>query len=92
MMSDRDFGELEISATIAPHSVRWPTETLPWQKLHAVVDEARACVSRARTEMDKIDRNAGLSREEKQDQRCEIAAQAFAEFDASKTLVRDCEV
>jgi hypothetical protein len=88
MMSDRDFDELEIRATIAPHSVKWPTQSLHWQRLHAVVDEARARVSRARTEMDEIDRNTDLSREEKQDQRCELAAQALAEFDASKTLVR----
>jgi len=42
MMSDRDFGELEIKAMIAPHSVKWPTHSLLWQRLHAVVDEARA--------------------------------------------------
>ena len=30
----------------------------------------------------------GVSREEKQHQRCEVAAQALAEFEASKTLVR----
>jgi hypothetical protein len=88
MMSDRDFGELEIKATIAPHSVKWPTESLHWKKLHAVVDESRERVSKAHAQMDEIDGNADLSEEEKQHQRCEVAAQVLAGFEASKTLVR----
>jgi hypothetical protein len=87
MMSDRDFGELEIKATIAPHSVKWPTESLHWKKLHAVVDEARERVSKAHAQMDEID-GGDLSEEEKQHQRCEVAAQALTEFEASKTLNR----
>ena len=71
MMSDRDFGELEIKATIAPHSVKWPTESLHWQKLHAVIDEARERVSKASIRMDEIDSNADLSYEEKQHQQTE---------------------
>jgi hypothetical protein len=39
-------------------------------------------------QMDEIDFNAKLSREEKQHQRHEALAQALAEFEASKTLVR----
>jgi hypothetical protein len=88
MMSDREFSEREIKATIVPHSVKWPTASLHWQKLHAVVDEARSRVSKAYSQMDEIDRNSDLSDEEKHHVRSEVADQAFAEFDASKTLVR----
>jgi len=45
-------------------------------------------VSKAYTQMDEIDRNAGLSREDHQHQRNEVAAHALAEFEASKTLTR----
>jgi hypothetical protein len=88
MMSDRDFGELEIKATIAPHSVNWPTQTLQWQKLHSVVDEARARVRRALAEMDEIDSNAALSSEDKQHHRYQVMADALGDFEASKTLGR----
>jgi hypothetical protein len=88
MMSDREFGELEIKATIAPQSVNWPTQTLQWQKLHAVVDEARARVSRAHTRMDEIDRNVGLSEDDKYCERSNAANDAIAGFEASKTLAR----
>jgi hypothetical protein len=37
--------------------------------------------------MDEIDRNTGLSREDKQLQRSEVATQALAAFEVSKTLV-----
>ena len=37
---------------------------------------------------DAIDRNAGLSRDDKYHQRSETAAQAIADFEASKTLAR----
>jgi hypothetical protein len=39
-------------------------------------------------QMDEIDCKAELSREDKHHQRCEVAAQALAEFEASKTLMR----
>ena len=38
--------------------------------------------------MDEIDGNAKLSREDKQHQRCEVAARALAEFETSTTLAR----
>lgn len=38
--------------------------------------------------MDEIDRNSGLSREVKERQRRRVAAQAVADFEVSKTLVR----
>ena len=59
-----------------------------WQRLHAVADEARERVSNAYMLMDEIDRNADLSPEGKERQRRKMAAQAIAEFEASKTLVR----
>ena len=59
-----------------------------WQRLHEAVNEARARVSKAYMQMDEIDRNADLSRDGKYRQRREIAAQAIADFEASKTLAR----
>jgi hypothetical protein len=89
MMSDKEFAELELRATICPGQCEWPKpEYVHWQKLHEAANEARARVSKAYTQMDEIDRNADLSREEKQHQRCEVAAHALAGFDASKTLLR----
>ena len=70
-------------------SCEWPkTEYVHWQKLHEAADEARANVTKAYTEMDKIDRNASLSSDIKYRRRCEIADQAIADFEASKTLAR----
>ena len=88
-MNDKEFFELELRMMIVPHQVRWPApEYVHWQRLHAVPDEARERVSKSYTLMDEIDRNADLSREDKHHQRCEVAAQALAEFEASKTLMR----
>ena len=43
MMSDKEFSELQLRATIVPQQVRWPApEYLHWQKLHEVANEARA--------------------------------------------------
>jgi cell division FtsZ-interacting protein ZapD len=89
MMSDRQFAELELRATICPGQCEWPKpEYVHWQKLHEAANEARANVTKAYTEMDKIDRNASLSSDIKYRRRCEIADQAIADFEASKTLAR----
>jgi hypothetical protein len=89
MMSDKEFAELELRATICPAQCEWPApEYLPWQRLHDAVKEARERVSKAYMQMDEIDCKAELSREDKHHQRCEVAAQALAEFEASKTLMR----
>ena len=45
-------------------------------------------VSKAYMQMDEIDRNADLSRDGKYRQRRKAAAQAIADFEASKTLAR----
>jgi hypothetical protein len=88
-MNDREFAELELRATICPGQCEWPESDYgQWQRLHAVPNEARERVSKAYTQMDEIDCNANLSREEKQHQRCEVADHALAAFDASKTLLR----
>jgi hypothetical protein len=88
-MNDQEFFELQLRATIVPQQVRWPApEYVHWQRLHAVANEARERVSKACAQMDEIDRNADLPREDKHHQRCEVAAQALAEFEASKTLMR----
>jgi hypothetical protein len=88
-MSDQDFSELQLRAMIVPEQVRWPApEYVHWQRLHAAADEARQRLSKARALMDEIDRNADLSREGKERQRRQAAAQAIADFEASKTLTR----
>ena len=51
-------------------------------------NEARERVSKAYVQMDQIDCNADLSRDGKYRQRNKTAAQAIANFEASKTLAR----
>lgn len=88
-MNDQEFFELQLRATIVPQQVRWPApEHVHWQRLHEAVSEARDRVSNAYIQMDEIDRNAELSRDGKYRQRSKTAAQAIADFEASKTLVR----
>jgi hypothetical protein len=88
-MKDTEFSELQLKATIVPQQARWPApEHLHWQRLHQVVNEARERVSKAYTLMDAIDRDADLSPDGKYHQRSKIAAQAIADFEASKTLAR----
>ena len=88
-MDDKSFEDLKLRMTIVPGQARWPApEYLHWQRLHAAVDEARERVSQAYAQMDKIDRDAELSRDGKYRQRREAAAQAVADFEASKTLAR----
>ena len=92
MMSDKEFAELELRATICPVQCQWPKpEYVVWQKLHEAANEARARVSKACAQMDEIDRNPDLSREGKERQRRKAWAQAIADFEASKTLARACE-
>ena len=89
MMSDKEFSELQLRATIVPQQVRWPKpEYVHWQKLHEAANEARQRVSTFYTLADEIDRNAELSRDGKYRQRSKTAAQAIANFEASKTLAR----
>ena len=88
-MDDKSFDELKLRMTIVPQQVRWPApEHSHWQRLHQVVNEARERVSKAYVQMDEIDRNADLSRDGKDRQRRKAAAQAVADFEASKTLAR----
>ena len=88
-MDDKQFAELQLRATIVPQQVRWPApEYLHWQRLHEAANEARERVSKAYVQMDEIDRNADLSRDGKYRQRSKTAAQAIADFEASKTLAR----
>jgi hypothetical protein len=88
-LSDREFAELELRATICPGQCSWPQpENVVWQRLHAVPNEARERASKACTQMDEIDGNAGLAREDKQYQRYEVLDQALSEFEVSKTLMR----
>ena len=88
-MNDKEFAELQLRATIVPQQVRWPApEYLQWQRLHEAANEARERLSKAYVQMDEIDRNADLSRDGKYRQRRKTAAQAIADFEASKTLAR----
>jgi hypothetical protein len=53
MMSDKEFAELELRATICPGQCGWPKpENIIWQKLHAVPNEARERVSKAYAQID----------------------------------------
>lgn len=89
MMSDKEFSELQLRMMIVPQQVRWPApEYLHWQRLHKAANEARGRVSKACVQMDEIDRDADLSREGKERQRSKTAAQAIADFEASKALAR----
>ena len=88
-MNDTEFFELQLRATIVPQQVRWPApEYLHWQCLHNAANEARERVSKAYIQMDEIDRDVDLSRDGKYRQRSQTAAQAIADFEASKTLAR----
>ena len=50
--------------------MRWPApEYLHWQRMHEAANEARARVSKFYALADEIDRNAGLSRDDKYHQR-----------------------
>ena len=89
MMSDKEFSELELRATICPRQSEWPKpEYIVWQKLHEVANEARARVSKFYALPDEIDRNADLSPDDKYRKRSTNADQAIADFEASKTLAR----
>jgi hypothetical protein len=89
MMSDKEFADLKLRATICPRQSEWPKpEYVHWQKLHEAASEARERVSKAYMQMDEIDRSADLSPEGKYRQRSKTAAQAIADFEASKTLAR----
>jgi hypothetical protein len=59
-----------------------------WQRLHEAANEARARVSKFYMLADQIDRNADLSPNGKYQQRSKTAAQAIADFEASRTLAR----
>ena len=72
-----------------PQQARWPApEHVHWQRLHQVVNEARERLSKACVQIDEIDLNAELSRDGKESQRRRTAAQAVADFEASRTLAR----
>jgi hypothetical protein len=89
MMSDKEFAELELRVAICPGQCQWPKpENIIWQKLHNAASEARERVSRFYALADEIDRNAVLSEDDKYCQRGKAADEAFADFEASKTLAR----
>jgi cysteinyl-tRNA synthetase len=80
---------LQLRVTIVPQQASWPApEYLHWQKLHAAANEARERLSKFYRQADEIDRNADISRDGKDRQRSKTAAQAIADFEASKTLAR----
>ena len=88
-MDDKTFEDLKLQMTIVPSQVRWPApEHVHWQRLHQVVHEARERVRKVYSVMDQIDCDSALSREGKEHQRRKAAAQAVADFEASRTLAR----
>jgi hypothetical protein len=87
-MNDKEFSELKLRMAIVPQQARWPApEFVHWQRLHAVADEARERVSKACAQMDEIDRNPDLSREEKERERRKAWAEAIAAFEAVEVAV-----
>jgi hypothetical protein len=89
MMSDKEFADLKLRATICPQQCEWPKpEYVHWQKLHEAANEARERVSKAYMQMDEIDRNADFCPDRKYRQRSKTAAQAITDLEASKTLAR----
>jgi hypothetical protein len=52
------------------------------------INSAHVQPSKVYAQMDEIDGNADLSREDKHHRRSEVMAQTLAEFEASKTLAR----
>jgi hypothetical protein len=105
MMSDKEFSELQLRALIYPGQCAWPNpditfsivgdrptaKGLHWQRLHEAANEARQRVSKFYMLADEIDRDADLSRDCKYRQRSEAAAQAIADFEASRTMARERE-
>jgi hypothetical protein len=95
-LSDEEWADLQLRISICPHQPSWPTEGAHWRRLHEVAHDARERVHKAYAAMDEIDSNADRSREDNADrsredkerQRRKAAAQAVAEFEASKTLAR----
>ena len=89
MMNDKEYAELKLRAMIVPKQASWPApEYVHWQRLHEAANEARERVRRLYAAIDEIDSDTDLSREDKERQRRKAAAQAVAEFDASRTLAR----
>ena len=78
--------ERNISALVFPCSQL--SEVRPPDWLDEAANEARERVRKAYLLMDEIDRRAELSRDDKYRQRSKTAAQAIADFEESKTLVR----
>jgi hypothetical protein len=92
MLSDEEFAEVELRATICTGQCEWPKPEDGYSRmLHQSANEARERVRRAVAAIDEIDSNATISRDDKYHQRSEIAAQAIANFEASKTLTRTRE-
>jgi hypothetical protein len=88
-MNDKEFSELQLRMMIVPHQARWPApEYLHWQRLHEVANEARERVSRAYAANGRDRSQRRLARDGKCRQRRKTAAQAIADFEASKTLAR----
>jgi hypothetical protein len=81
MLSDKEFAELELRATICPGQCGWPKpEHGHWQKIHEAANEARKRVSKFYTLADEVDRSANLSRDDKYRQRSKAANEAIADF------------
>ena len=86
MMSNKEFRELELKASIAPSQSQWPTEHLHWQRLGAAADEARSRLGKFLEAVDETGVDGRLSREGKAEERKKAAVKALAAFDGSKTL------
>jgi hypothetical protein len=88
MMSDKEFRELELKASIAPSQSQWPTEHLHWQRINAAVFEARSLLGKFLEAVDEIEADPRLSREGKAAERKKAAEKTLAAFAGSRTLAR----
>jgi len=81
-MNNAEFSELQLRGAIVPQADRWPNDLVHWQRMKAVVTEARERVAKAYEQIDVIEHNDDLSREGKNRQCRTLAAQAIADFES----------
>jgi hypothetical protein len=60
-LSDQEWADLQLKASICPHQPSWPTEQVHWRRLHEVANGARERVRRAYAAMDEIDNDAAFT-------------------------------
>ena len=88
MMTDKEFRELELKASIAPSQSQWPTDYVYWQHLGTAAKEARSGLGKFLEVVDEIEGDPRLSREGKAEGRKKAAEKALSALMDSTTLAR----